>query len=128
VLFLDLDGFKSVNDEHGHLIGDAVLRAVATRLTATVRPSDTVARLGGDEFVILVEGATTEGLTALAGRLRDAVGVPILIGDLDLNVGVSVGMALTEGGAMEPSGLLARADRRMYDDKRADKGAARPGA
>jgi diguanylate cyclase (GGDEF)-like protein/PAS domain S-box-containing protein len=119
VLFLDLDGFKAVNDEHGHLLGDAVLRAVAARLTAAVRPSDTVARLGGDEFVVLVEGATLDGVAVLADRLRAEVSAPILVGDLDLNVGVSVGLALSEAGAMEPATLLARADRGMYAEKRA---------
>lgn len=118
VLFLDLDGFKAVNDESGHLVGDAVLRAVAARLRAAVRPSDTVARLGGDEFVVLVEGATPEGVAVLADRLREAVSAPILVGDLDLNVGVSVGSALSEAGRMESATLLARADRRMYADKR----------
>lgn len=118
VLFLDLDGFKAVNDEHGHLIGDGVLRAVAGRLRTAVRPSDTVARLGGDEFVVLVEGASAGGVAVLADRLRAAVTAPILVGDLDLNVGVSVGMALSVAGTMEPATLLARADRGMYADKR----------
>jgi diguanylate cyclase (GGDEF)-like protein/PAS domain S-box-containing protein len=118
VLFLDLDGFKAVNDAHGHLLGDAVLRAVSGRLRSAVRPSDTVARVGGDEFVVLVEGATAEGVDALATRLRAAVSAPIAVGDLDLNVGVSVGVALAAGGAADPSTLLARADRGMYDDKR----------
>jgi diguanylate cyclase (GGDEF)-like protein len=118
VLFLDLDAFKAVNDTHGHLVGDAVLRAVAARLTTAVRPGDTVARLGGDEFVVLVEGATAEGVAALADRLRVAVSAPILLGDLDLHVGVSVGLALSQGGATEPATLLGRADRGMYDEKR----------
>jgi diguanylate cyclase (GGDEF)-like protein/PAS domain S-box-containing protein len=118
VLFLDLDRFKAVNDLHGHLRGDAVLRQVASRLTAAVRPSDTVARLGGDEFVVLVEGATPDGLDVLADRLREAISAPIALGDLDLNVGVSVGIAVVDGGATDPATLVARADRAMYDDKR----------
>jgi diguanylate cyclase (GGDEF)-like protein/PAS domain S-box-containing protein len=118
VLFLDLDGFKAVNDDHGHLVGDSVLRTVAARLVAGVRPSDTVARLGGDEFVVLVEAATEDGVAALVHRLQDAVAAPMAIGDLDLKVGVSVGVALSVGGLLEPATLLARADRAMYDDKR----------
>jgi diguanylate cyclase (GGDEF)-like protein/PAS domain S-box-containing protein len=118
VLFLDLDGFKAVNDQHGHLVGDTVLRTVAARLVAGVRPSDTVARMGGDEFVVLVEDATEEGVAALVDRLRDAVAAPIVTGDLDLKVGVSVGVALSSGGVLEPATLLGRADRGMYDDKR----------
>jgi diguanylate cyclase (GGDEF)-like protein/PAS domain S-box-containing protein len=122
ILFLDLDGFKAVNDTHGHAVGDAVLRAVAGRLTATVRPSDTLARLGGDEFVVLVEGATTDGVAALADRLRAAVTEPIAVGDLNLNVGVSVGIAMSTAGNAEPSTLLARADRGMYAEKRGNAG------
>jgi diguanylate cyclase (GGDEF)-like protein/PAS domain S-box-containing protein len=118
VLFLDLDGFKAINDEHGHLLGDAVLRTVASRLRSAVRPSDTVARLGGDEFVVVVEGATQEGIDVLADRLREAIEAPIAAGDLDLTVGVSVGAALAVGGALDPATLLARADRAMYADKR----------
>jgi diguanylate cyclase (GGDEF)-like protein/PAS domain S-box-containing protein len=123
ILFLDLDGFKAVNDAHGHAVGDAVLRAVAGRLTATVRPADTLARLGGDEFVVLVEGATTEGVDALADRLRAALTEPIGVGDLNLKVGVSVGVAMSQGGGTDPATLLARADRGMYAEKRGTAGA-----
>ena len=119
VLFLDLDGFKEINDRHGHAVGDRVLRAVAERLTAAVRPSDTVARLGGDEFVILVEGAGRATLDALARRLRDAVEAPLRVKRLALTVGVSIGAALAERGECDPQTLLSDADARMYDDKRA---------
>ena len=116
VLFLDLDGFKAVNDRHGHAVGDLVLRTVAERLTAAVRPSDTVARLGGDEFVVLVEGTNDATVEHLVDRLRKAVGEPI--GTLDLQVGVSIGVALSHRGDAEPGGLLNDADREMYAVKR----------
>ena len=116
VLFLDLDGFKAVNDQHGHAIGDIVLRTVAERLAGAVRPSDTVARIGGDEFVVLVEGATETTVQHLVERLRRAVAQPI--GTLDLQVGVSIGVALSHRGDAEPGGLLSAADREMYDEKR----------
>ncbi|MCU1674950.1 MAG: hypothetical protein JWN77_3063 [Frankiales bacterium] len=118
LLFLDLDGFKAINDRHGHLVGDGVLRHVAGRLKAAVRPSDTVARLGGDEFVVLVEGAREEGVRALVGRLQVALAAPMTVADLDLEVGVSIGTAFSASGAEEPVALLAQADRGMYADKR----------
>ena len=118
VLFLDLDAFKDVNDRYGHAVGDAVLRAVADRMTAGVRPADTVARLGGDEFVVLVEGATAEGMSALVQRLQDAVQAPLSILGQTLDVGVSVGMALVTDGAADPAGLVDEADSRMYAAKR----------
>jgi diguanylate cyclase (GGDEF)-like protein/PAS domain S-box-containing protein len=118
VLFLDLDGFKDVNDHHGHAVGDAVLRAVAERLTAGVRPADTVARLGGDEFVVLVEGATSAGMSALVARLREAVQAPLTVRGDTLDVGVSVGMALAAEGSADPASLVSEADKRMYDAKR----------
>jgi diguanylate cyclase (GGDEF)-like protein/PAS domain S-box-containing protein len=117
-LFLDLDGFKSVNDRHGHAVGDTVLRTVAERLVGGVRPSDTVARLGGDEFVVLVEAASEAGLRVLIERLRVEVARPITVGHLTLTVGVSIGMALSEAGEADPHTLLAQADARMYDAKR----------
>lgn len=121
LLFLDLDGFKGVNDRHGHAAGDAVLTAIAHRLTAAVRPSDTVARIGGDEFVVLVEGAVEEALAPLVRRLEQAVSEPISYGALQLQVGVSVGVAVSHHGDAEPSTLLATADRAMYDAKRTDR-------
>ena len=121
VLFLDLDGFKAVNDVHGHSVGDAVLRVVSDRLRAGVRPSDTVERLGGDEFVVLVEAAGEHGLPALIDRLREALAQPIPLGGLTVNVGVSVGMAVAEGGSADAGTLLARADKGMYEEKRAGR-------
>ncbi|CAA9307224.1 MAG: Response regulator containing a CheY-like receiver domain and a GGDEF domain [uncultured Frankineae bacterium] len=118
VLFLDLDGFKDVNDRYGHRVGDAVLQSVAQRLAAAVRPADTVARLGGDEFVVLVEETTESGLHALADRLRRAVDRPMPVQDLTLQVGVSVGVAMATGGAADPSSLVSAADARMYEVKR----------
>ncbi len=117
-LFLDLDGFKDVNDQHGHAVGDAVLRAVADRLRSAVRPADTAARLGGDEFVVLVEGASQAALDALVPRLLSAVTAPLEVHGTPVEVGVSVGVAMSQGGADDPQGLLARADERMYAAKR----------
>ena len=118
LLFLDLDGFKAVNDRHGHAVGDGVLRTVAARLTSAVRPSDTVARLGGDEFVVLVEGATPEGLGPLVGRLQEAVTEAMRIGGLTLQVGVSIGVASGQGGQVDGATLLAASDTSMYAAKR----------
>ncbi|MCW2542814.1 MAG: hypothetical protein JWM40_366 [Frankiales bacterium] len=119
LLFLDLDGFMAVNDQHGHAIGDLVLTTVAERLTAVVRPSDTVARLGGDEFVVLVEGASDDHLALLVERVRAAVEQPI--GRSMLVVGVSIGVAVSHRGEAEPGTLLASADKAMYGAKGAPR-------
>jgi len=119
VLFLDLDGFKQVNDRHGHAVGDEVLRCVAGRLSGVVRPSDTVARLGGDEFVVLVESCTAETVGVLLRRVAVALAEPVPVDELSLVVGASIGVATATGGDMDPAGLLAAADARMYDVKRA---------
>ena len=124
VLFLDLDGFKAFNDQHGHGVGDDVLRQVAQRLLRTVRPSDTVARLGGDEFVVLVEAVTDEGLSPLAERLEQALGAPLDVGPhgrVRVSVGVSVGSATSSGGDADAAGLLSRADAGMYAVKRLNR-------
>ncbi len=119
MLFLDVDGFKGVNDEHGHAAGDAVLRAVATRLQGVVRPSDTVARFGGDEFVVVAEGTTPEGLQALVERLATTVDVPVRLDTgLDLDVRLSIGAASSTGGEVGAAALLSRADAEMYRVKR----------
>src|SRR5947209_4228644 len=92
VLFLDLDEFKAVNDHHGHAAGDEVLRAVATRLTAAVRPGDTVARLGGDEFLVLCDDIAGDlQLDAIRHRISDAIAEPISLGDESVTIAVSIG-------------------------------------
>jgi diguanylate cyclase (GGDEF)-like protein/PAS domain S-box-containing protein len=119
VLFLDLDGFKEVNDARGHDVGDSVLRTVAARLSSAVRPSDTVARLGGDEFVVLVESAEPEALEPLVGRLREAVVAPMDVrGAPPARVGVSIGVAWCRAGERDARSLLREADSAMYVDKR----------
>lgn len=112
LLFLDLDGFKNVNDKHGHAVGDLALKVIADRLQALVRPSDTVARLGGDEFLVLVEGATSANTDLLIHRMKSAVEAPI--GQQHLTVGVSIGVAISVAGEAEAGALVAAADRAMY--------------
>ena len=112
LLYLDLDGFKPVNDVHGHAAGDEVLRIVARRLERCVRAGDTVARLGGDEFVLLV-GAGAE--QEVADRVRTAFFDPFVVGGELLRVGVSVGIAT---GPPDADALLAQADDEMYAVKR----------
>ena len=123
VLFLDLDGFKAINDRHGHAVGDAVLRAVAARLREALRPGDTVGRLGGDEFVVLVETTTSAALEVLRDRLEYAVAAELAIDGLQLDVGVSVGVSMASGGDVDPAHLLDQADTAMYTAKRARAGA-----
>jgi diguanylate cyclase (GGDEF)-like protein len=114
VMFIDIDRFKLVNDRINHAAGDAVLIEVAARLTATVRTSDTVARVGGDEFIVLAEVEDEDNALLLAGRIRDAVAVPIPIGERTLIATVSVGIAMTTTADLDPSQLLQNADKAMY--------------
>lgn len=120
VLFLDLDGFKTINDTQGHAAGDIVLAAVATRLLANVRRTDTVARLGGDEYVVLCEGARPGDVDALARRLEAAVSEPVPFGSHLAVVGASIGVAWASDGDTADT-LLARADAAMYAVKRASR-------
>ncbi|RJK96150.1 diguanylate cyclase [Vallicoccus soli] len=115
VLFCDLDGFKQVNDLHGHAAGDAVLREVARRLLGEVRAHDTVARLGGDEFVVVAEDLDDEGVARVVARLRSAVAQPLE--GLPERVTLSVGVARLTGEAAAAD-LLAEADAAMYRAKR----------
>ena len=119
VLFVDLDGFKQVNDTRGHAAGDAVLREVAQRLVRLVRASDLVARLGGDEFVVLVEPNPDAGggLSRLVQRLRTATEAPVEVPGGPVTVGASIGVAVPSGPDDTPASLLARADAAMYVDK-----------
>ena len=119
VLFLDLDGFKPINDTHGHATGDELLRIVAARLTRTVRTRDMVCRLGGDEFACLLAGLPSrEQLEHLVHKLRDAVQAPCRIGDFTLTVRASVGIALAPIDGDTAEALLGSADTAMYHAKR----------
>jgi diguanylate cyclase (GGDEF)-like protein/PAS domain S-box-containing protein len=110
VLFLDLDGFKDVNDQYGHAAGDEVLIEVARRLRAAVRPADTVARLGGDVFAGVAEGLPAPDALSLAERVREALAPPIGA----LTIAASVGGAHSDDVGLDGAALLRRADDEMY--------------
>ena len=120
VLIVDLDGFKAVNDEYGHPMGDAVLVAFAERLTSVLRASDTAARLGGDEFSIVCENTEPPEAEVLAGRLRTTVTEPLDIDGTQIRLGMSIGIGIAEPGA-DPDEACERvvrsADDAMYADK-----------
>ena len=122
-LFLDLDDFKTINDNHGHHAGDEMLIAVADALRRSVRAGDTVARLGGDEFAILVErGATEADARALAERLLEAVRAPVSIAGQTRSTGASIGISLGTSGADTGETLMREADIAMYVAKGEGKG------
>lgn len=120
VYFLDMNGFKAVNDTFGHDAGDELLVRSAERLASSIRPSDLVARLGGDEFAIVVQGAIGEvAARGLAGKLAQAIATPFALETTgcEVRVGVAVGYALSEVIGNDPAELLRRADKAMYRDK-----------
>ncbi len=126
VMIVDLDGFKNVNDSLGHLVGDALLVAVADRFRARLRDTDTIARLGGDEFAILVDTLDAADRSGtVAQRVLDALVEPLQIPGQEVAIGASVGIALTEDGDTKADRLLADADAAMYQAKRAGKGCYR---
>ncbi len=121
LIFLDLDGFKGVNDTHGHQAGDDLLRAIAGRLKACIGPDDLVARLGGDEFVVLKlnrEGSAED----LAERILMRLGAPVMLQDVEINIGASVGIATSPRDGDRPADLLKRADMALYLAKAEGRG------
>lgn len=116
VAFVDLNGFKALNDRHGHHFGDLVLRAVAERLLTTVRTSDLVARYGGDEFVVIAEDLDLDSGVRIDRRLLAAMAAPLVVGDREVVVEASVGVTYTEPGDTVTS-VLVRADQAMYGTK-----------
>ena len=125
VLYLDLDGFKPINDQHGHAVGDRMLRIVATRLTRAVRAGDCVGRMGGDEFACLLAGVDNrQQLSHLACKLFDTVSAPLQIGKLQLTVRPSIGIAVCPTDGCTAETLLKRSDAAMYRAKRAQSGYA----
>jgi diguanylate cyclase (GGDEF)-like protein len=117
LIYIDLDGFKPVNDRHGHGAGDAVLKAIAAALLRNVRASDVVARIGGDEFAVLLWNVNGANAAAKAGALEAAVfGAPVRWNASTLVVGASAGIALL-GALDSPADVIARADAAMYARK-----------
>ena len=123
LLFLDLDGFKEINDTFGHHIGDILLGKVGARLRAQLRASDTIARLGGDEFAVLLGGLEGPGAAErLGGELLKALGQPFAIEDHKLVVGASIGIVYCPEHGTDPTTLMRRADVAMYTAKSARAG------
>ncbi len=118
LLFADLDHFKSINDTHGHAVGDQVLIEVGRRLTQVVRESDFLARIGGDEFVILLnEVDSTDDALRVASQMIDALRPPIIAGGAEIRVTLSIGISLFPEDGEAPGALLGHADHAMYQVK-----------
>jgi diguanylate cyclase (GGDEF)-like protein len=125
LLFIDLDGFKAVNDRHGHAAGDALLKAVARELVCHVRASDVVARLGGDEFGVLLWNLGATQAAAKAHSLERLIEtVTVAHGEARIVAGASVGLVRLVAGAA-PEQMIAAADKAMYSRKNERKGVSR---
>jgi diguanylate cyclase (GGDEF)-like protein/PAS domain S-box-containing protein len=122
VLYIDLDGFKAVNDSWGHQVGDRLLALVAQRLRDSVRPTDEVARLGGDEFTVLLRGVNDlDSAGRAAGRIIDAIREPFAVAGRSVSIGARVGVACGIAGDIEALDLLAAADDALYRAKAGGK-------
>ncbi len=120
VLIMDLDGFKAINDELGHPMGDSVLVSFADRLRSVLRASDTAARLGGDEFSIVCENTDRPDAEVLAARLRAAVTAPLELDGQEVSIGISIGIGTAAGGEVPAAvheRVIRTADDAMYADK-----------
>jgi diguanylate cyclase (GGDEF)-like protein len=119
IAFIDLDNFKMINDGLGHAAGDELLKAVASRMVASVRSTDTVVRLGGDEFVLLLldQPANTAAITATLEKVRSAIGQPIELEGQTIQVTCSMGLATFPDDGTDPESLVKNADAAMYQAK-----------
>jgi two-component system cell cycle response regulator len=122
LMYLDLDGFKTINDTHGHNCGDEILKMVADRLVSSSRKEDTVARVGGDEFVIVLDSVSgINDACGPASKLVDRLSEPYQIADLTLNLSTSIGIAVYPDDADTVEALINAADGALYQAKRAGK-------
>jgi diguanylate cyclase (GGDEF)-like protein len=122
VMYLDLDGFKSINDTHGHACGDSILKQVAQRLVGCSRREDTVARVGGDEFVIVMGNISAVGdAQEPAAKLIEAVSEPYVVDGITLRLSTSIGIGMFPDDADAVHALIAVADGALYDAKRSGK-------
>ena len=122
IVYIDLDGFKPINDTYGHDVGDRVLKETANRLRNEIRSSDTAARIGGDEFVVLLAAKIRpDDMAALLDRMLTALRSPIVVGRSSLTIDMSIGVASYPEDATSVQDLLNVADGRMYEDKHGSK-------
>lgn len=122
VLYADLDGFKSVNDQHGHAAGDELLKQVSARMTRALRQCDTIARVGGDEFIVILEEIHgTRAAHAMAEQLIRAIQVPMPLDESTVQVGCSIGIAAYPADGQTANDLIERADAAMYSAKTAGR-------
>jgi diguanylate cyclase (GGDEF)-like protein/PAS domain S-box-containing protein len=122
VMFLDLDGFKAINDQHGHEFGDLVLKATADRIKNEIRETDTVARIGGDEFVVILSSVPEIAIAKrIAGSLVQKISEPLSVESTDVRVSVSIGIALYPENGDTAEALIRSADKAMYRIKRQGK-------
>jgi diguanylate cyclase (GGDEF)-like protein len=121
IFYIDLDGFKPVNDAHGHAAGDEVLRTVATRLKYALRESDVVARLGGDEFAVILANVGLQAAQLVAAKLIESLSIVYSSGSLTLNISASIGIAAYPESGTTVGALSLRADEAMYKAKAAGK-------
>ncbi len=122
LMFIDLDGFKEVNDSHGHDVGDRILQMVADRLTNCLRQTDTIARIGGDEFLVIqTEVADRSAIAKVAEKIIGTIAEPLHHSDLEISIGVSIGIAVYPEHGEESRILMKKADDAMYYTKRIGK-------
>ena len=122
VMFLDLDGFKQINDHHGHEFGDLVLKATADRVKAGIRETDTVARIGGDEFIIILSSLPEAGVAErIAANLITQIAQPLRVGKAEVSVSASIGIALYPADGDDAEALIRSADSAMYRVKHEGK-------
>jgi diguanylate cyclase (GGDEF)-like protein len=123
LLYLDLDGFKAINDTLGHAVGDRLLQAVAVRLRSGLRSSDTLARMGGDEFAVLLPRLPDpSGADRVAEKLCAELSAPFVVAGDELALSASVGIAVYPEGGEDYESLLHGADAAMYRAKKAGRG------
>jgi diguanylate cyclase (GGDEF)-like protein len=122
VMFLDLDGFKRINDQHGHEFGDLVLKATADRIKAEIRETDTVARIGGDEFVIILSSLPeNEIANRIAANVIEQIARPFDVKNIEVVISASIGISLYPQNGTTAEELIRSADKAMYQIKRQGK-------
>ncbi len=121
-MFLDLNGFKKVNDSYGHEVGDLLLKTVGNLLKQCIRNEDTLSRISGDEFVILLEDMSYENADKVAQKIHAKFAQPVFIQNIELTIGLSLGIAVYPEDGTEMTEILRKADARMYEAKKQSKG------